>query len=100
MIFFKLKFQFCLKLALFFQARMAQSQDPYARGHPAPVSAPYEPPQTAVSATTEATPNQSEMERATMLLQLIQMTDQQLASLPLDQRQAVMMLRDQLSRQM
>ncbi|OQV20202.1 putative Cleavage stimulation factor subunit 2 [Hypsibius exemplaris] len=112
------------------QARMAQQQaahtqahDPYAahRGgghHPQPVNPPYQqpppsqstlPPSHSVPATSQqqaaqlqpdAAANQAEVERAQMLLQLIQMTDAQLASLPPDQRQAVMMLRDQLSRQM
>ena len=95
------------------QAAQAQ-QDAYHRGYPpaAVVHRPYEQPPAAQppsyapttpsSATSqpESVPNQAEVEQATVLLQLIQMTDAQLATLPPDQRQAVIMLREQLSRQM
>ena len=47
------------------------------------------PPKGSVS---EHEPNQTEMERAGMLMQLIQMSDAQLAALSPDQRQAVLRL--------
>lgn len=50
--------------------------------------------------SSEQEPNQIEMERAGMLMQLIQMSDAQLAALAPDHRQAVLMLREQLARQM
>ncbi|XP_055329539.1 cleavage stimulation factor subunit 2-like [Paramacrobiotus metropolitanus] len=54
-------------------------------------------PPAAAAPPEPVQPNQSEMERASMLLQLLQMTDQQLAQLPPDQRQAVLMLREQIA---
>lgn len=67
-------------------------------GSTASVTAPQS--QMQQSAAAEVVPNSADMERAQLLLQLVQMPEHQLATLPADQRQVVLMLKEQLARQM
>ncbi|GAV02401.1 hypothetical protein RvY_12972 [Ramazzottius varieornatus] len=85
------------------QARMAGSYGGAAhQPAPAPMMSPTRGhrPGPPTGHSSEQEPNQIEMERAGMLMQLIQMSDAQLAALAPDHRQAVLMLREQLARQM
>lgn len=60
--------------------------------------APSLPPAGASPQNAPVTPSQDEQEKAALIVQVLSLTEQQIAMLPQEQRQQIMLLREQLSR--